>query len=122
MNEIVGKLAAFLVRTLGKLPLGIIYPLGAIVGYLLWLTGSRGSRIAVINVRLCYPKLDSPAQTELARQSMIETGKTFLETAAARHKPYSIFEERIVSVQGEDLFIESIERGKGPGLSISCLH
>lgn len=113
MKEITGKLAAFLVRMLGKLPLGIIYPLGAIVGYLLWLTGSRGSRVAVINVRLCYPKLDSAAQTELARQSMIETGKTFLETAAAWHKPYSIFAERIVSVQGEDLFVESIERGKG---------
>jgi KDO2-lipid IV(A) lauroyltransferase len=113
MNEFTGKLAAFLVRVLGTLPLGIIYPLGAVVGYLLWLAGSRGSRVSVINVGLCYPELDSIAQTNLARQSMIETGKTFLETAAAWSKPFSIFEQRIASAHGEDLFINSIERGNG---------
>jgi KDO2-lipid IV(A) lauroyltransferase len=62
---------------------------------------------------LCYPELDSKAQTKLARQSMIETGKTSLETAAAWSKPFSIFEERIVSALGEDLFVDSIKRGKG---------
>ncbi len=113
MKEFTGRLAAFLVRILGKLPLSIIYPLGTVVGYLLWLTKSRGSRVSVINVRLCYPELDSKAQTKLARQSMIETGKTFLEIAAAWNKPFSIFEERIVSVQGEDLFVNAIKRGKG---------
>lgn len=113
MKEITGKLAAFLVRMLGKLPLGIIYPLGTVVGYLLWLTGSRGSKVSVINVRLCYPKLDSVAQSELARQSMIETGKTSLEIVAAWSQPFSTFKKKIVSIEGEHLFLNSIGRGNG---------
>ena len=98
MKALTGSLAAFLVRVVGKLPLSILYPLGSIVGYILWLVKSRGSRVSVVNIGLCYPELDSAAQTKLARQSMIETGKTFLEAAAAWNKPYSIFEERIASV------------------------
>jgi lauroyl/myristoyl acyltransferase len=74
MKEFTGKLAAFLVRILGNLPLGIIYPLGTVVGYLLWMVRSRGSKVAAINVRLCFPELDSITQTKLARQIMIETG------------------------------------------------
>ena len=44
---------------------------------------------------------------------MIETGKTFLETASAWYKPFSVFEQRIVSVHGEGLLVDAIERGKG---------
>ncbi len=113
MKEFIGNIATLLVRALGKLPLRFIYPLGAVVGGLLWLAKSRGSRVSTINIELCYPDFEPEEQTKLARQAMIETGKTSLEAIAVWNKPFAKFEKRIVSTSGEHLFLESIARGNG---------
>jgi len=40
------------------------------------------TRVTHINIRLCFPNLSNAAQKDLARASIIETCKTFLELGA----------------------------------------
>jgi KDO2-lipid IV(A) lauroyltransferase len=113
MKKQTGKIAAILIKLLGKLPFTVIYPLGAALGWLMWIMKSRGSRVALVNIRLCYPELDADSQTKLARSATIENGKTFFEIAAVWGKPYAAFASRIASIEGEERFKSACDSGKG---------
>ena len=75
-------LLVLLIRLLALFPLGIVRGLGALLGRLTWLANTRMKRTALINLQLCFPALDNDARQALARQSLIETFRTFCEAGA----------------------------------------
>lgn len=73
-------LALALLRLLARLPLPLLHGLGVLLGTAAWLIPNRYRRITLRNLELCFPDLTPAARRHLARHSLVETGKTLLET------------------------------------------
>lgn len=93
-----------LYRLLAFLPLKIIQVLGSLLGKFFWLTNSRMAKNTVANIKLCFPDLSMPEKNQLAQQSLIETGKTILETGACWNWPLEKCRKLIHHIDGEELF------------------
>ena len=95
------------------LPLPVVHLLGVLTGWALFLVPNRLARDTRTNIRLCLPDLGRARQRRLARKSLVEAGKTLLETGALwlRSGPRAL---RLVrSVQGLELVQAGIEQGRG---------
>ena len=95
------------------LPLRSIQRLGALVGRVLWIVQSRAAQTTLANIRLCFPALSAAEQTALARRSLLETGKTILETCACWHWPLEKSRRLIRHVEGEQLLIDACANESG---------
>ncbi len=95
------------------MPLACVRGLGLLIGYGLWVTNSRGARVSLLNIQMCFPELDEQAQTHLAKKSMIESAVTGLEMFKVWSiKPEAVFNQ-VVEVKGEGLYREYLEHEKG---------
>ncbi len=79
--------AKFFLTVCSWLPLPAIHLLGACLGWALTLVPNRLSRDTRTNISLCLPALDKQQQLRLVRESLVETGKTLLETGALWLQP-----------------------------------
>ncbi|UCC56198.1 MAG: lysophospholipid acyltransferase family protein [Gammaproteobacteria bacterium] len=95
------------------LPLPAIHLLGVFVGWVLILVPSRLSRDSRTNISLCLPTLDSGHQRRLVRKSLVETGKTLLETGALWLRPGPRALRLIRSVDGLEVVQAGVEQGRG---------
>jgi Kdo2-lipid IVA lauroyltransferase/acyltransferase len=68
-----------LVRLLAALPLRWNHALGGALGWLAWALPTRASRVARINVDLCFPERDLAWRRTVARRSLMEMGKAMTE-------------------------------------------
>jgi len=100
-------------NTCALLPLPIIHLLGTLTGRVLILLPNRLSRDTRTNIRLCLPDLDRAQQQQLARESLVEAGKTLLETGALWRRSGPRALRLIRSVQGLELVTAGIEQGRG---------
>lgn len=91
---------------LACLPLKIIQALGALLGSFFWLSNSRMRKNTVANIGLCFPELSFPDRNALAQQSLIETGRTILETGACWNWSLAKCRKLIRDIEGEELFAE----------------
>jgi len=72
----------FLMHLAGRLPLGVLVKLGGFFGWLITLfplSIARAYRVALINIALCYTQLSHRQIAQLARQSLVESGRSFAE-------------------------------------------
>lgn len=83
------------------------------LGWLIWQTNVRAKRVTCTNVQLCYSDLSKAKQDELARSSLIETGKMAIEIGAIWIHDIAWLKKRIVSVEGLDLFQKKLAENKG---------
>lgn len=95
------------------LPLRMIQWLGTGVGYLLWRLDTDLARTTRINIGLCFPELSAEDQENLACQSLIETGKTILETGACWNWSLDKCRSLIRHIEGEQLFAERCADERG---------
>ena len=98
---------------LACLPLKAIQALGVLLGKLFWLTNSRMKKNTVANIDLCFPELSFPERKILAQQSLIETGKTILETGACWNWSLAKCRKLIHAIDGEELFAERCADSRG---------
>jgi Kdo2-lipid IVA lauroyltransferase/acyltransferase len=98
VKNLVVYLGIGLIRLVSFLPLPAAHALGAAIGKLLWFTD--GSRIAKINLRLCYPDLSEDKIEQLARESLIALGKTFAEMGMSWMWPIPKVQKLITEVEG----------------------
>jgi len=104
INDIIrGKLSVAFMRTLGLLPLRVNRALGAIVGQLLWWSQGKAVETCLLNIAKCFPEKTLKAQRQLARQSMIETARTALESLSVWRQPYHRFHKYILKIEGAEL-------------------
>lgn len=102
-----------LVRGLALLPLRWAQAIGALFGWLLWVTPNRLRRTTLGNLELCYPEMPLEERRRLARKSLIESGKTVTETGAMWFWRTEKLLDRIEEVQGLEYFEQARESGKG---------
>ncbi len=100
-------------RLLACLPLQAIQWLGSGLGQLFWVSRSRMASTTVANIRLCFPGLPESGQMALARESLVETGKTILETGACWNWSLDQCRTLIRHVEGEALFAERCRDPRG---------
>jgi len=65
---------------MGRLPLGFLQALGTILGGLLSISGSRMKKVSRVNIDITFPELSAKERRKLVHDSLMETGKTLLET------------------------------------------
>lgn len=95
------------------LPLIWIQRIGAGLGYLFRISNSRLAETTRANIRLCFPELAAQQQEQLVRQSLIETGKTIIETGACWNWPLEKSRRLIRHIEGEKLFADRCADNRG---------
>ena len=107
----------FLVRIILKifswLPLGFGRLIGVGIGYANMLFNSRVAQTTAENIDLCFADLSAAERKALYRQSLINTGKTLMETPAIWLGKLSKLEAKILEVENVELFSRSREENQG---------
>lgn len=116
--RLIEPLAHRLASLLARLPLRILHAIGTSVGILLTLWPNRQRRNALINIALCFPELDGPAQRRLRDRNLQALGKTYLEIARLWLRPVDEVLSLVREVRGAEL----LQRRPGQGLIVLSPH
>ena len=95
------------------LPLPLLHALGLCIGWGLILTKNRSRQTSEINIARCFPKMPVHDQRSLVRSSLLETGKTILETSALWLRRGESALRLIREVEGNELVDRAMQGGKG---------
>jgi KDO2-lipid IV(A) lauroyltransferase len=106
-------LIKFVLHLCAWLPLPLLHGLGWLVGWGLILLPNRSRDTTVVNIALCWPQLSTPEQRRLLRNSLLETGKTIMETGALWLRRGERALRLIRQVEGEALVVEAMGQGRG---------
>jgi Kdo2-lipid IVA lauroyltransferase/acyltransferase len=87
--------------------------LGSAIGSVLWYADTRMAKVSLENISICYPELSASAQRQLARASLVETGRTIVETAYAWKASQDENLALIKRVENLDLVTNALNQGKG---------
>lgn len=113
MSDWQPRLAISLLRMLSRLPLSLLRGLGDMFGSLIWYLQLKPARHTRTNLQLCYRTQPLAARKRLAKHSLQETVKTFLEMAAIWEWPAERALGLIDQVEGEALIQEAQAHGRG---------
>lgn len=100
-------------HTTALMPLPLAHFFGAGLGWLMILLPNRSREIARINIRACFPELCESGQAHLVKNSLIEMGKTLMETGILWLGSQSRFERLVKKIDGEQLIETGLNQGKG---------
>jgi KDO2-lipid IV(A) lauroyltransferase len=100
-----------LIRLVSFLPLSGAHALGAAIGKLMWFTDN--ARVAKINLRLCYPEHSEAEIEQLARESLIASGKTLAEMGMSWMWPIPKVQKLITQVEGLEHLEKALEDKNG---------
>jgi len=95
------------------LPLPLNHALGYIIGLLFYLIPNKTKTITLINLSLCLPELNNHQRQRLARQSLIETGKSITELGAIWFWNPTRLLRKIIRIENEDILNRALEKQKG---------
>lgn len=107
------RIARLLLVAIAYLPLPVLHAAGWLLGNLLWLPPSKRKRVALANVRACFPERTPRGQRRLARRSLVNELKTHLELMRLWLGPDSAIPRMVREVVGEDLLEKARARGRG---------
>lgn len=103
----------FLLKAIGRLPLRVGRALGALIGWITWLSRGRSMRVTRENLELCWPELEPKERAQWVRRSLLETGKTAAEAAAVWSRPTEWLQKHILEVEGDEHIRTALEREQG---------
>lgn len=83
------------------LPLPVLRGLGHLLGHLLYLLGRERRRVALINLRLCFPAMPLAQRRRLARRHFVAFARAFLDRTLLWWAPRQRL-ERIVRLRGAE--------------------
>lgn len=107
------KIILSILALFSRLPLSLAQGLGGVIGRLAYLLPNKERRIAGINIRTCFPELDSGEQKALLRESMIEAAKGLVEMPVVWASPPDRWVARMQTGDGAGLFEAAMRQGKG---------
>jgi len=111
---LIDSFTAAFIRFMGRLPWRFAIAVGGFFGWLLWLIPkSTPHRIAKINISLCLPELSNSEKQQLLRKNMIALGRNAMASALAWTGTPEDHVARVIKVENEDLFDQSVQSGKG---------
>lgn len=114
------RLIKGLIWLFSRLPLSIAHHIGAFFGWLVWIFPTQTRKDALTNLARCFPELSQQACDRLARQSLIEAGKTLLEFGPLWSLTPARFEQLIVSEEGAEAVHAA--RAAGRGIILATPH
>ena len=107
------KLFDVAVTFLSKLPLIWLQKIGYLLGLSLWYLNGRMARVTKENIELCFPTMPRDDQTRLARNSLVHTGKTTLETVFMWKASQEECLGKITAIENEEVVGSALANGKG---------
>ncbi len=107
------RLATALLPLIGRLPLALLLPLGALTGELMWLFRTRARSTTEYNLARCLPELSAAERARLVRQRLREFGRNALAMVHVWFEVPSRLHSVIHTVEGEDLLRQALSSGKG---------
>ena len=100
-------------RLAALLPLPVAHAVGVLLGWLFYLVQNPHREVARRNIALCMPKLSPKERRRMLRLSLIETGKTAMESPimwlSSRERTLSLVREEI----GKEVMQAALAKGKG---------
>ncbi|MEE8343178.1 MAG: lysophospholipid acyltransferase family protein [Gammaproteobacteria bacterium] len=105
--------AKLLLQCLARLPLSVSHRLGSLLGWCLTVLPNRTRRTAWTNICLCLPTLSLRERRRVLSQSLVETGKTLMETGAMWLWDCERLLPLVSKVEGEDAVQQAFEQGQG---------
>ena len=102
-----------LLWVIGHLPLAVAQALGRVIGLLMWQAGGRSRQVTDISLELAFPEMGPDERRDLARQSLIETGKTLADVPIIWERPVDDCLSMIREIQGGDLLEAALARQQG---------
>jgi KDO2-lipid IV(A) lauroyltransferase len=100
-------------RIAGVLPLPVVHACGAGLGRVLWMLRGRARQTTERNLSLVLTQLGDEKRHDLARDSLIESGKALAETATIWGRSPLRALDLVREVRGQELFDAARERGNG---------
>lgn len=97
------RMGIFILWLLHFLPLRVLAAIGNLAGLLVYVLAHERRRVAIINLRLCFPQMSDAQRTHLARRNFQAFIRSFIErgiiwwSSAARIN-------RLIRVEGEEHF------------------
>ena len=113
--KLIAALVHLFLHALSLLPRNFSQYLGTLAGILNAKLGSRSAQVTRANIELCIPGLSGNlvAKDKFSRQSLIETGKTLMETPAVWLGDFERIDEWIRVVHGEAILQEHLDDPAG---------
>lgn len=114
-DAMTATLISGLLRFVAKLPRAWLQRMGIWLGWISYLFNSRASRVTRVNLALCLgvDATSEDALETLTKQSLIETGKTFMETPRVWFGPAERIDRWIAKVHSESTLIDLIKADTG---------
>ena len=113
MNVLQAALIKLVLHFGALLPLPLLSLLGTLAGFGFYLVPNRHRRATDINLRLCFPELSPRQRRRLARLSLIETAKTFVESPKILLASPQRIMALVRSVDGLEALEQGVAAGKG---------
>ena len=107
------QIAKFLLRIISWLPLPVTHALGRLLGNSFRWFSSEVSRVARINIDLCFPDMGQGEKQHLVHESLRQTGMSIMEIGALWLWPAKKTVDLVQSVSGWELMEDAITKGKG---------
>jgi len=112
------RLAIWVLRAVSGLPLSPAHHLGTFTGWLMLKIPNKQRRNALINIRVCFPHLDTTQALAFRRRSFLEYGKTHSEMAYLWFRPVRKVLSLVREVSGGEL----LRREDGRGVIVLSPH
>lgn len=78
-----------------------------------WRLSAKQRRIALTNIRLCYPEMSADRQQQLAKDSLVETLKAVCELGVVWRQYPKKFRDLIKDVKGQEILDKALAQGQG---------
>ncbi|MCG5536212.1 lysophospholipid acyltransferase family protein [Ectothiorhodospira mobilis] len=98
---------------LARLPLPLNHALGAFLGWCTWILPTRMRRISLANLERCYPQATSRWRRQVARRSLMETGKALTEAPWLWRAGPRRIRGLLHQGEGEDHLTAALAQGRG---------
>ncbi|MBL1293146.1 MAG: lysophospholipid acyltransferase family protein [Thiotrichales bacterium] len=102
-----------LIKLISLLPLNIAQGIGKLIGLSLYWLPTQLRHNTEINIDLCWPTLSAQEKIRLAKESLINTGMSILETGAMLCWSQEKILSQIQSIEGEDALDNAHQQNKG---------
>ncbi|MBU0901212.1 MAG: lysophospholipid acyltransferase [Gammaproteobacteria bacterium] len=113
MEKLKGALVVGFLRLFALLPWRAVQAVGAAIGWLMWKLPNSSREVASINLRKCFPELDEAQHQRLLRQSLMDIGRAFTESACAWIWPAQKTLGLVREVEGIEVLQDALASGQG---------
>ncbi len=113
MKTIAVYIGIGLIWLLSLLPISIAHMLGTFIGWSLWITKSKTSKISETNLRLCFPDYSQQEINVLTKKSLLSLGRTYSELGISWMWPIPKVQRLITKVEGEEYLQKALDDGNG---------